>query len=131
LCNHDQTLSPYVQTHTDYKTLNPKWNKTFHFPVRDITAQLEVTVYDEDRDHKSDFLGRIIIPLWRIYTAEKKWYRLKNRKLGKGARGKNPQILLEMELIWNPVGKQITIRVYQILVDFANCYDSHVVPINM
>jgi hypothetical protein len=71
--------------------------------VRDITSQLEVTVFDEDRDHKADFLGKLIIPLWRIESGEKKWYKLKNRNMAKGARGKNPQILLEMDLIWNPV----------------------------
>ena len=83
--------------------MNPMWNKIFTFAVKDYTSVLEVTVYDEDRHHKTEFLGKISIPLWKIKNGEKKWYHLKDRKLIRAARGNCPQILLEMELIWNPV----------------------------
>ena len=36
--------------------------------VRDIHAVLEVTVYDEDCNKKSEFLGKIAIPLLRVRT---------------------------------------------------------------
>ena len=62
-----------------------------------------MTVFDEDRHHKTEFLGKINIPLWKINNGEKKWYVLKDRKLIRPAKGSNPQILLEMDLIWNPV----------------------------
>lgn len=91
------------QTQTEYRTLNPVWNKIFTFQVPDITSVLELTVYDEDKNHKQEFLGKLDIPLWKIKNKEKKWYMLKDMKLLHSAKGTNPQILLEMELIWNPV----------------------------
>lgn len=41
--------------------------------VKDIHSVLDATVYDEDRDHKVEFLGRIAIPLLKIKNGEKKW----------------------------------------------------------
>lgn len=69
--------------------------------VKDINSVLEVTVYDEDRDHKVEFLGRVAIPLLRIRNGEKRWYALKDKKLRGRAKGNSPQILLEMTVIWN------------------------------
>ena len=34
--------------------------------VKDIHSVLEVTVFDEDRDKKVEFLGKIAIPLLRV-----------------------------------------------------------------
>ena len=34
--------------------------------VKDIHSVLEVTVYDEDRDKKAEFLGKIAIPILRV-----------------------------------------------------------------
>ena len=92
-----------LQTQTEYKTLQPCWQKIFTFNVKDINNVLDVTVFDEDRDHKVEFLGRVIIPLLRIRNGEKRWYALKDRKLRSRAKGSNPQILLEMNLVWNPI----------------------------
>ncbi|CAG7817684.1 unnamed protein product [Allacma fusca] len=104
-----ELVNARLQTQTEYRTLNPIWNKIFTFAVKDYTSLLEVTVYDEDRHHKTEFLGKLSIPLWKIKNGEKKWYPLKDRKLLRAARGNNPQILLEMELIWNPVRAGIRI----------------------
>ena len=45
----------------------------YHFPcltccsnVKDIHSVLEVTVYDEDKDHKVEFLGKVSIPLLKV-----------------------------------------------------------------
>lgn len=92
-----------LQTQTEYKTLSPSWQKIFTFNVKDINNVLEVTVYDEDRDHKVEFLGKVIIPLLKIRNGERKWYPLKDKKLRSRAKGSNPQILLEMTVVWNPV----------------------------
>lgn len=62
---------------------------------------LEVTVYDEDRDHKVEFLGKVAIPLLRVRNGEKRWYALKDKKLRCRAKGNSPQILLELTVIWN------------------------------
>lgn len=93
-----ELVNTRVQTNTEYKTLSPQWNKIFTFNVRDVHEILEVTVYDEDRDRKVDFLGKVAIPLLKIQNGEKKWYYLKDRKLRKRTKGR---ILLEMNLIFN------------------------------
>ncbi|KAK9707893.1 Plant phosphoribosyltransferase C-terminal [Popillia japonica] len=92
-----------LQTQTEYKTLSPSWQKIFTFNVKDINNVLDVTVYDEDRDHKVEFLGKIAVPLLRIKNGEKRWYALKDKKLRSRAKGSSPQILLEMTVIWNPI----------------------------
>ncbi|XP_064475145.1 multiple C2 and transmembrane domain-containing protein 1-like isoform X2 [Ornithodoros turicata] len=95
-----ELVNSRLQTHTEYKTLCPEWNKIFTFKVKDIHSVLELTVYDEDRDKKFEFLGKLAIPLIKIKNGEKKWYALKDRKLKARAKG---QILLEMEVVYNPL----------------------------
>ncbi|KAG0437710.1 hypothetical protein HPB47_017321, partial [Ixodes persulcatus] len=67
--------------------------------VKDIHSVLELTVYDEDRDKKCEFLGKLAVPLIKIKNGEKKWYGLKDRKLKTRVKG---QILLEMNVVYNP-----------------------------
>ncbi|XP_028968713.1 multiple C2 and transmembrane domain-containing protein 1 [Galendromus occidentalis] len=95
-----ELVNARLQTHTEYKTLCPEWNKIFTFKVRDIHSVLELTVYDEDRDKKVEFLGKLAVPLIGIKNGEKKWYQLKDRDLKKRAKG---QILLEFEVVYNPI----------------------------
>ncbi|CAG9792488.1 unnamed protein product [Diatraea saccharalis] len=92
-----------LQTHTEYKTLCPNWMKIFTFTVKDISSILELTVYDEDHDHKVEFLGKLAIPLLSIRNGEKRWYALKDKKMRARAKGNYPQIQLEMTVIWNPL----------------------------
>ena len=75
--------------------------------VKDIHDILEVTVYDEDKDHKYEFLGKVKIPLLRIKNNERKSYSLKDKKLRKSAKGDNPQIQLEMFFVYNKVRASI------------------------
>nr|XP_053641516.1 multiple C2 and transmembrane domain-containing protein-like isoform X5 [Cherax quadricarinatus] len=98
-----ELINARLQTQTEYKTLSPTWNKIFSFNVKDIHSILEVTVYDEDRDHKVEFLGKVAIPLLKIKNGEKKWYALKDKKLRARAKGNNPEILLECSVEWNPI----------------------------
>ena len=75
-----------------------------HFSdVKDIHDWLEVTVYDEDKDHKYEFLGKVKIPLLKIRNSERRWYSLKDKTLRKPAKGDHPQILLEMFFVYNKV----------------------------
>lgn len=71
--------------------------------VKDISSVLDVTVFDEDRDHKVEFLGRVMIPLFRIRSGEKRWYALKDKNLTTRAKGVSPQIQLEMTVVWNSI----------------------------
>ena len=71
--------------------------------MKDISSVLDVTVFDEDRDHKVEFLGRVIIPLFRIRSGEKRWYALKDKNLTNRAKGISPQIQLEMTVVWNSI----------------------------
>ncbi|XP_066589829.1 multiple C2 and transmembrane domain-containing protein isoform X2 [Prorops nasuta] len=96
-----ELVNARLQTQTEYKTLAPNWQKIFTFNVKDINSVLEVTVYDEDRDHKVEFLGKVAIPLLRIRNGEKRWYALKDKKLRCRAKGNCPQILLELTVVWN------------------------------
>ncbi|KAL6422907.1 hypothetical protein ACFW04_010433 [Cataglyphis niger] len=96
-----ELVNARLQTQTEYKTLAPNWQKIFTFNVKDINSVLEVTVYDEDRDHKVEFLGKVAIPLLKIRNGEKRWYALKDKKLRGRAKGNCPQILLEMTIVWN------------------------------
>ncbi|XP_012140133.1 multiple C2 domain and transmembrane region protein isoform X2 [Megachile rotundata] len=98
-----ELVNARLQTQTEYKTLAPNWQKIFTFNVKDINSVLEVTVYDEDRDHKVEFLGKVAIPLLKIRNGEKRWYALKDKKLRGRAKGNSPQILLEMNVVWNVV----------------------------
>uniref|UniRef100_A0A915EQH5 C2 domain-containing protein n=1 Tax=Ditylenchus dipsaci TaxID=166011 RepID=A0A915EQH5_9BILA len=95
-----ELVNARLQTHTVYKDLNPEWNKLFTFSVKDIHTFLEITVYDEDPNKKFEFLGKLSIPLLKIRNCEKRWYDLKDRKLMGTVKGK---ILLEMDILWNPV----------------------------
>jgi len=95
-----ELVNARLQTQTEYKTLSPSWNKIFTFNVKDIHSVLEITVFDEDRDRKVEFLGKVAIPLLRIQNGERKWYQLKEKKLHGRVKG---QILLEMEVIYNPI----------------------------
>ncbi|TRY67420.1 hypothetical protein TCAL_09079 [Tigriopus californicus] len=69
--------------------------------VKDIHDFLDLTVYDEDKDHKYEFLGKVRVPLLRIRNNERRWYFLKDKKLRKSAKGDSPQILLEMFFVYN------------------------------
>ncbi|VDM37312.1 unnamed protein product [Toxocara canis] len=119
-----ELVNARLQTHTEYKTLNPIWNKLFTFAVKDIHAVLEITVYDEDPNKKAEFLGKVAIPLLKvnanrmhfqllvicyeyvgkaelqINNCQKRWYALKDRKLNQPSKG---QIQVELDVIWNPV----------------------------
>ncbi|XP_066982964.1 multiple C2 and transmembrane domain-containing protein isoform X24 [Macrobrachium rosenbergii] len=98
-----ELINARLQTQTEYKTLSPTWNKIFTFNVKDIHSILEVTVYDEDRDHKVEFLGKVAVPLLKVKNGEKRWYALKDKKLRLRAKGSNPEILLECSVEWNPI----------------------------
>ncbi|XP_055995219.1 multiple C2 and transmembrane domain-containing protein 1-like isoform X5 [Ostrea edulis] len=95
-----ELVNARLQTQTEYKTLNPDWNKVFTFNVKDIHSVLEVTVYDEDRDKKSEFLGKVAIPILLMKRGIRRWYALKDKKLMGRAKG---AVLLEMDFVYNPV----------------------------
>ena len=40
------------QTHIEYKTISPVWNRALTLNVKDIHSVLHVTVYDDDRNHR-------------------------------------------------------------------------------
>ncbi|XP_023320595.1 multiple C2 and transmembrane domain-containing protein isoform X2 [Eurytemora carolleeae] len=102
-----ELVNQRVQTETKNKTLNPTWQKVFIFDVLDIHDVLEITVYDEDKDHKFEFLGKLMLPLLRIESGRRRWFTLKDRTMRRKAKGAFPQILLELHLFWNPIRASI------------------------
>ena len=59
--------------------------------MRDIHDVVEITVYDEDKDHKFECLGRIVIPLLRVKNGERRWYKLKDKTLMKDEDNQDPE----------------------------------------
>ena len=83
---------------------------------------------DEDKDHKYEFLGKVLVPLLycsvlyctvlyctvlyctvqvlvpllRVRNGERRWFKLKDKTLKQKAKGEDAEILLEMNLLWNP-----------------------------
>lgn len=92
-----------VQTQTEYKTLDPVWQKVFVLPVPDVHSSLFISVYDEDKNHKIEFLGKLCVPLLTMKNNEKKWWALKDKTLRTRAKGTFPQIQLEFEHFWSPL----------------------------
>ena len=43
-----------------------------------------------------------MIPLLRVRNGERKWVRLKDKSLRNKAKGDDPQILIEINVFWNP-----------------------------
>ena len=91
--------------------------------IRDIHDVIEITVWDEDKDHKYEFLGKVLVPLLyctvlyctvlyctvqvlvpllRVRNGERRWFKLKDKTLRQKAKGEDAEILLEMNLLWNP-----------------------------
>ena len=75
---------------------------------------LEITVYDDNRDHRYSFLGKVkleiitnlfalqvLLPLLRV-TPGDQWHYLKDKGLRKPAKGMEPKILLNITLVFNP-----------------------------
>lgn len=58
--------STRLRTHTIYKTLDPIWNKSFVLPVQDIHSVIELTIFDEDTNQTTEFIGKITLPLLAV-----------------------------------------------------------------
>ncbi|KRX75563.1 Multiple C2 and transmembrane domain-containing protein 2 [Trichinella sp. T6] len=95
-----EMVNTRFQTRTEYKTVNPEWNKTFVFDINDMYSILHVTIYDEDPNSRNEFLGKIAFPLIQIKNGERRWYQLKDQKLKSFVKGR---IQLETKIFWNPV----------------------------
>ncbi|XP_067090732.1 multiple C2 and transmembrane domain-containing protein 2 [Osmerus mordax] len=89
-----------LQTQTIYKTLNPEWNQVLAFPIKDIHEVLELTVFDENTDKSTNFLGKVAIPLLFVPNGQQVSYQLKKEDLGRPSKG---TITLVMEVIYNPI----------------------------
>lgn len=114
-----ELINSRLQTQTIQKTLSPNWDKIFTFNVKDITSVLEITVFDEDRDHKVEFLGKVVIPLLRIRNGEKRWYALKDKKMYNRAKGTQPQVSLKHDCRMNGVRKIVLKCTLQILLELT------------
>jgi len=90
-----------LQTHVEHKSLSPVWCKTFSLPVMDIHSAVHITVYDLDKNHKTELLGKLCIPLLNMESNTSKWFALKDKKLRGRAKGNCPRIELEFDLKWN------------------------------
>lgn len=96
-----------VQTHSCKGTLDPEWNRTFRFNVKDVSEILEIATFDDDDNIQDDFpcdlLGKLQIPLLNIENGKEKWYRLKDGTLRNSAKGLAPKILLQIKFTFNSI----------------------------
>ncbi|KAL1234141.1 Multiple C2 and transmembrane domain-containing protein [Trichinella pseudospiralis] len=102
-----EMVNTRFQTRTEYKTVNPEWNKTFVFDINDMYSILHVTIYDEDPNSRNEFLGKVAFPLIQVKNGERRWYQLKDQKLKSFVKGR---IQLETKIFWNPI--RASIRVF-------------------
>lgn len=63
------------------KSLTPSWCEEFSFKVEDLKEELVISVFDEDKFCKDDFVGLVNIPVSRVLDADGKslgtaWYTL-------------------------------------------------------
>lgn len=63
------------------KSLSPSWCEEFSFKVEDLKEELVISVLDEDKYCKDDFVGSVKIPVSRVLDADSKslgtaWYTL-------------------------------------------------------
>lgn len=94
-----------IQTHTVPGTSDPMWNKSYTFPINDVTSMLTITVKDESiiNTMKDETLGKVSIPLLTIVNDEKAWFDLNNRSKKSATKGNSPKIQLQMSIAWNPI----------------------------
>ncbi|KAJ7192942.1 hypothetical protein O6H91_Y519500 [Diphasiastrum complanatum] len=77
-----------AQTRTLPKSLNPEWNQVFAFGKEKVQGPtMEITVWDEDKTSKDDFLGAVTFELSEIPTRvppdsplAPTWYKLEEKK---------------------------------------------------
>merc|ERR1712183_1069509 len=79
-------------------TLDPVWNRSFTFPIKDIHDTFELLVYDADDGDTKDFLGRVSIPILSAPNGKKKTYDLKDAKLNGKEKG---SITIKINYIYN------------------------------
>eukprot|EP00051_Salpingoeca_urceolata_P018589 m.262328 g.262328 ORF g.262328 m.262328 type:complete len:546 (-) comp19230_c1_seq9:2446-4083(-) len=88
-----------LRTVTMPKNLNPEWNKSFSFPVKDVFDCAIITVFDEDKGGKQEFMGCVIVPLLEAPTTDT-WYPLKDKRLMDRHKG---EILLNFKLTYKTI----------------------------
>eukprot|EP00731_Ephydatia_muelleri_P016626 Em0009g1050a len=89
-----------MRTDVVYKCASPMWNKTFCFNVKDILEDLEVTVYNEHKTDKNEFVGKVIIPLLRLSCGTAKRCALKDKHSNMKAKA-GGVVMLECDLVYN------------------------------
>ncbi|XP_026727345.1 multiple C2 and transmembrane domain-containing protein-like isoform X3 [Trichoplusia ni] len=94
-----------IRTHTVPGSSDPTWNKSYTFPVNDVTSMLTITVKDESiiNTLKDGTLGKISIPLLTIVNDEKAWFDLNNKAKKSVMKGNSAKIQLQMSIAWNPI----------------------------
>eukprot|EP00731_Ephydatia_muelleri_P035092 Em0096g11a len=91
-----------MRTDIVYKCASPMWNRTFCFNVKDIHEDLEVTVYNEHKTGKNEFVGKVIIPLLRLRCGTAKMYALKDKHCNMKAKA-GGVVMLDCDLVYNHI----------------------------
>merc|ERR1712232_870057 len=76
------------RTETINNNLNPEWNsKPFLLPVTNSSEQLILEVWDDDLLKAHDFMGRLVLPLHKMFDNPGIPMRIKDRLSGDKSKG--------------------------------------------
>lgn len=59
------------KTRIIYRNLNPTWDQSFYFDVRNRDKEVKLRIYDWDKYSKDDFLGMLSIPITPLIEGER------------------------------------------------------------
>ena len=66
--------------------------------LQDVHSVLDINVYDEDKNHKSEFLGRLVVPLLKVRAVNAIFVQTKDK-----APGKLSMLIGQVQRYWNVI----------------------------
>lgn len=101
-----------LETKVKHKTLNPRWNETFHFegyPLYKLQKSvLHFHIFDYDRFTRDDSIGEVYFPLHQVDLTQKPSFSLNVQPIEKERLGE-----LRVSLSYTPRNSELTVDVVE------------------